>query len=91
MFDAATAELIRSAPPLSGVDPALLPQELTRVYTELVVLRLRGDALADASGELEELRRLKRIADIYEATVDLGTGDQQSDHASSFTETLRPL
>lgn len=30
MFDAATAALIREAPPLRGVDPQTLPQELAK-------------------------------------------------------------
>ena len=81
MFDAATTALIQSAPPLSAVDPTLLPQEITRIYTELVVLRLRGSALAD--DEREALWRLKRIADIYEAAVDLGS-DGTSRRAAAF-------
>ena len=47
MFDAATAELIRTAPSLSGVDPLTLPQELTRIYSDLAVLRLKGASPAD--------------------------------------------
>jgi hypothetical protein len=73
MFDAATAELIRAAPAISGVDPLTLPQELTRAYSELVVLRLKGTALVDDPDQLQSLQRLKRIADIYEAAVDSGT------------------
>ena len=34
MFDTSTAELIRRAPALSGVDPSTLPQELTRIYSD---------------------------------------------------------
>jgi superfamily II DNA/RNA helicase len=73
MFDATTAQLIRAAPTLSGVDPATLPQELTRVYSDLVVLRLKGAAVADDASQLQNLQRLKRIADIYEGAVDTGT------------------
>jgi ATP-dependent RNA helicase HelY len=73
VFDATTAELIREAPALSGVDPQTLPQELTRIYSDLVVLRLKGTALADEQDQLQILQRLKRIADIYEAAVDTGT------------------
>ena len=73
MFDAATAELIRAAPALTGVDPLTLPQELTRIYSDLVVLRLKGTALADDPDQLQTLQRLKRIANIYEGAVDTGT------------------
>jgi ATP-dependent RNA helicase HelY len=72
MFDAATAELIRAAPALTGVDPLTLPQELTRIYSDLVVIRLKGTALSDDPEEQQALRRLKRIADIYEGAVDSG-------------------
>ena len=73
MFDATTAELIRSAPALSGVDPLTLPQELTRAYSDLVVLRLKGVSQTRTPISSRLLRRLKRIADIYEAAVDTGT------------------
>jgi len=78
MFDPATAALIRMAPVLSGVDPLTLPQELTRAYSDLVVLRLRGVGPSDDPNQVQTLRRLKRIADIYEAAVDSGTtGDRR--------------
>jgi hypothetical protein len=83
MFDAATAELIRAAPALSGVDPLTLPQELTRIYADLVVLRLKGAALADDPTQLQTLQRLKRIADIYEGAVDTGT-DGDARRAAAF-------
>jgi ATP-dependent RNA helicase HelY len=83
MFDAATAELIRAAPALSGVDPATLPQELTSVYSDIVVLRLKGAALDDDPNQLQNLQRLKRIADIYEGAVDSGT-DGHTRRAAAF-------
>jgi ATP-dependent RNA helicase HelY len=70
MFDAETAALIRRAPAIRGVDPAILPQDLTRAYAELVALRLRqGDPGADTARELQH-DRLLRIAAVYEALVD---------------------
>jgi ATP-dependent RNA helicase HelY len=70
MFDAQTAALIRRAPAIRGVDPTILPQDLTRAYAELVALRLRqGDPGADAARELQH-DRLLRIATVYEALVD---------------------
>lgn len=83
MFDAQTAALIRSAPALAGVDPALLPQELTGVYAELAGLRLRAAVLADQPDYLARLERIERIATIYEALVDSGAEDSER-RASAF-------
>ena len=73
MFDASTSDLIREAPPLTGVDPLTLPQDLTRAYTDLATLRLRGLSNFDNPTQLEPFHRLKRIADIYEGAVDSGS------------------
>ncbi len=70
MFDAETAALIRSAPPLRGVDPQLLPQELTSIYAELTGLRMRAAQPTDEPDYLARIKRLSRIATIYEALVD---------------------
>lgn len=83
MFDATTTQLIRAAPALTRVDPALLPQELTRAYVELVTLRLRGTAVDERFDGFTSLQRLKRIADIYEAAVDTGT-DGDARRAAAF-------
>jgi ATP-dependent RNA helicase HelY len=83
MFDASTTELIRAAPALSGVDPATLPQELTRIYSDLVAIRLRGGTLSDTPEQQEVLQRLKHIADIYEAAVDAGV-DGEMRRAAAF-------
>lgn len=83
MFDASTSELIRQAPPLRDVNPATLPQELTRVYAELVVLRLRSlSPVADVE-QRTRLERLKRIADVYEASVD-AVSESDARRASAF-------
>jgi ATP-dependent RNA helicase HelY len=72
MFDAGTATLIRTAPPVEGIDPETLPQDLTKAYAELVALRLRvGEPDADGARELK-LDRLLRIASFYEAVADTG-------------------
>lgn len=73
MFDVDTARLIRAAPGLRGVDPALLPQELTQVYADLAGIRMRRADLGAEPGYRQRLDRLKRIATIYEAAVDTGT------------------
>jgi len=70
MFDSETAALIRSAPRLQGVDPQLLPQELTGIYAELAGLRLRARSLMDAPDFIDKVERIVRIATVYEAQVD---------------------
>lgn len=83
MFDAETAALIRSAPPLRGVDPQVLPQELTAIYAELAGLRLRAVQLTDAPDYLAQIERLARIAAVYEAQVD-DTIDGEMRRAAAF-------
>jgi ATP-dependent RNA helicase HelY len=91
MFDAVTTALIRTAPPLSGVNPLTLPQELTRAYSDLVVLRLRGVAPSDDPIQVQTLQRLKRIADIYEAAVDSGTSGDARRAAAFVAATAHQL
>ena len=50
MFDASTADLLRSAPGAPGLDPQDIPALLTRHYANLVSIRLRG--AADSPSEL---------------------------------------
>jgi ATP-dependent RNA helicase HelY len=83
MFDAATSRLIRQAPPLRGVDPEVLPQELTGFYAELIALRLREDQLEAAGERAQLLERLSRVATIYEACADTGQ-DADQRQASAF-------
>jgi superfamily II DNA/RNA helicase len=65
MYDASTAELIRSAPALEGLDLARLPEDLTRAYTQIVSARLlSGQPDQKVS---ETLDRLRRIANSYRA------------------------
>lgn len=70
MFDVETSRLIRRAPALQGVNPEVLPQELTGIYAELVALRLREDELEAAGERAQLLERLSRIATVYEACAD---------------------
>lgn len=91
MFDAQTAALIRSAPVLTGVDPAMLPQELTSIYAELAGLRLRADELADQPEYLAQLQRIERIATIYEALVDNGAEDHERRAAAFVAATAYQL
>ncbi len=91
MFDAQTAALIRSAPPLTGVDPAMLPQELTGIYAELAGLRLRAAQLADQPDYLAQLERIERIATIYEALVDSGAENHERRAAAFVAATAYQL
>lgn len=83
MFDAETAALIRSAPPLQGVDPQLLPQDLTSVYAELAGLRLRAVSFGEDRDYTARVERLARIAAVYEAQVD-DTIDGEARRAAAF-------
>ncbi|WP_333606019.1 DEAD/DEAH box helicase [Novosphingobium sp.] len=91
MFDAQTAALIRSAPALAGVDPAMLPQELTGIYAELAGLRLRAASLAEQPDYLAQLERIERIATIYEALVDSGAEDHERRAAAFVAATAYQL
>ena len=73
MFDAETSELIRSAPPLQGLDLEDLPKQLTREYFTIVSLRMRLRESA-GSGALEPelagiVERLESLAPTQEAFV----------------------
>ncbi len=70
MFDPTTADLLRSAPALPGLDPDELPAILTAHYADLASMRLRG---AENEGDqFESGWTLERIADTYELIVSLG-------------------
>lgn len=68
MFDAATAQLLRAAPAVPGLNPQDIPALLTRHYANLVSARLRG------AGDLDQLEGAwppERIADTYELIASL--------------------
>lgn len=72
MFDPVTAEIMRTAPALPGLNPAELPQLLTAQYAELAARRMRRvegaeDAAGDGAADGEW--PLARIADAYEIVV----------------------
>jgi hypothetical protein len=72
MFDNVTSDLIAGAPPLPGLDPATLKDDLTTAYVEIAAARLRvGSGLgADDHGELSTLAdRMGRLADTYETEI----------------------
>lgn len=80
MFDPVTAALLRSAPALPGLDPAGIPQLLTRHYADLVSARLRG---ADAATGGRAEWPLERIADTYELITSIHN-DPAIRRASAF-------
>ena len=71
MFDVATAQLLRSAPAVPGLNPQDIPALLTRHYANLVSARLRGGV--DGLDETGEAWPLERIADTYELITSLQT------------------
>jgi DEAD/DEAH box helicase len=91
MFDADTAKLIRAAPVVSEVNPELLPQELTRVYAELVALRLREREPSTNSDLLDRITSLGRVAAIYEGAVDTGAEGEQRRAAAFVSATAHGL
>ena len=81
MFDADTAQLLRSAPGVPGLNPQDIPALLTRHYANLVSARLRGSV--DASDRDDEAWPLDRIADTYELIASLNP-DGATRRASAF-------
>ena len=81
MFDPVTAEFVRSAAPLPGLDPASLVDELTAAYVDIAAARL---AIGTDNPQLQELAqlaaRMSRLADAYEAEVvlDVQSGRRRS-------------
>jgi hypothetical protein len=71
MFDATTAALLRSAPAMPGLDPAIIPALLTAQYANLAAARLRGSD--DDLSELVAAWSLERLADTYEILTALTT------------------
>ncbi|HEX2854794.1 MAG TPA: DEAD/DEAH box helicase, partial [Opitutaceae bacterium] len=71
MFDPQTAALIRAGPKLPDLVLDRLPEEMTRVFAEIVALRLRlatGPAHLPAE-VIRKLEEFRRIAVTYEAMV----------------------
>jgi superfamily II DNA/RNA helicase len=82
MFDSETAQLLRSAPPVPGLDPQNIPALLTRHYANLVSARLRGASEGGVDSTAEQWPP-ERIADTYELITSLHTeGDLR--RASAF-------
>lgn len=95
MFDDPTAELIRSAPVLSGLDPESLPKALTKAYAEIVAVRLRLRRMADGTSNAAELldnlqpelERLRKIAFTQEAIASVNPDGPQRRGAAFLAAT----
>jgi hypothetical protein len=86
MFDAITADLIRSAPPLEGLNLDALPQQLTDAFATVVSarIRLRNGALDASQAELDDtMEFLSRLAAAHEAYVAL-LPDRENRAAAAF-------
>ncbi len=81
MFDAATAELLRSAPGVPGLDPKAIPRLLTAHYAALVSQRLRGTG--EDLAAVTNVWPPERIADTYELIASLSQ-DHALRRASAF-------
>jgi superfamily II DNA/RNA helicase len=72
MFDQETARVISDAPPLPGLDPETLVDELTTAYVEIASARLKVGAGASVEDRAELLGladRMGRLADVYETEI----------------------
>lgn len=79
MYDPETAALLRSAPGFPGLDPANIPQLLTKHYAQIVSIRLSGEE----QPVVEDEWPLHRIADAYEVVVSVSS-DPVLRRASAF-------
>ncbi|PLW76430.1 DEAD/DEAH box helicase [Cohaesibacter celericrescens] len=89
MFDAATANFLRSAPELPGLNPNELPAILTRHYAELASMRLRGAGVE--TGHEEDDWSLERIADTYELVASLQPEDSARAAAAFVAATAQQI
>lgn len=73
MFDVVTANMLRSAPAVPGLNPDDIPGLLTRHYASLVAFRMRGSEIL--SDEKQDWS-LDRIADTYEIIASIQTAGE---------------
>jgi hypothetical protein len=95
VFDAQTVELIRSAPPLDGLDLENLPKELTRSYSKIVSLRMRLREMLTAETFDAELggtiQYLETLALTQEAFVTVTPGRSNSAAAAFVAASAHQL
>lgn len=84
MYDATTANLIRSAPDLTGLDAEQLPEQLSRSFAEIAAARIR---LRDRPADNEQLAEIRdfatRLALTNEALVAVAP-DRRNRRAAAF-------
>lgn len=84
MYDSSTADLIRNAPPLRGLDRAALPDMFTQEFAKLAAIRVRLRAGEVAAEDLDPTRQLlKRLAQTNEVLVALGP-DRENRRSAAF-------
>ena len=85
MFDPSTADLIRRAPSLEGLDSASLPDRLTDFYARIVTarLRLRSGEVVDDETFAELVVQTRRLAFTNEALVSVSP-DRDDRAAAAF-------
>ena len=92
MFDPVTAAFIRAAPPLPGLDPSELVDELTSAYIDIASARL---ALGGGDGQALTLdtlvARMSRLADTYEGQIVLGLNPDHSRSAAFVAGSARQV
>ncbi len=84
MFDQETARVISAAPPLPGLNPETLIDQLTTAYVEIAAARLKiGSGLSpdDRLALVGLADRMGRLADVYETEIVL---DVQADRRRSI-------
>lgn len=93
MFDAVTADLIRAAPALPGLEPASLVDELTAAYVEIAAARLAITApeATDQASIQNFWERMGRLADTYEAMVVLDLRPEQRRSAAFVAASARQV
>ena len=71
MYDTATAKLIRSTPPLQGLDRALLPDLFSEAFARIAAARIGLREAGDAPSErlVELISTMRRLAHTNEALV----------------------
>ena len=84
MYDTNTANLIRSTPPLNGLDREALPDILTKAYAEIAALRVQLRADENLPDDLAATRTFAhRLAQTNEGLVTLSP-ERQDRRAAAF-------
>jgi hypothetical protein len=93
MFDTVTAAFIRAAPPLPGLDPSELVDELTSAYIDIASARLAvGGGDGGEAVNLDTLvARMSRLADTYEGQIVLGLNPDHSRSAAFVAGSARQV